>query len=247
MKNLLIALTVALLSACATVEKQSFNAQAHQNIATIGIVKPNNPEEIKINVVNHAGYQFGLIGGLVAAAELESKESSYNSAIEDQQLNLSNHLQQKLGEYLNAAGYQVVMIDAPREKAEYVTDYKTLDGQGSVDAYVDAYIKNAGFIAGSHTSNYLPTVWVQVRLVDSHSEEILYTDEIYCGYHFSGSKAVHLNNASQYQYNTFESLVGKSSETVEGLKSAQDRIAKKIADQLQRESAGLEIDKQGKL
>ena len=100
MKRLLPAcavVSVVVLSGCATpIPKQEFNAEASSHIQKVAFTRYEEQKEIGVVVVAHAGASFGLIGGLVAAADQSSKQGKYDAILEKTQFQPLPYFRERL-------------------------------------------------------------------------------------------------------------------------------------------------------
>ena len=62
-------------------KKQAFNAAANSSIKEIVIAHNINQDEYPAIVIAHPGINFGLIGGLIAAADMHSKSTRLTQAL----------------------------------------------------------------------------------------------------------------------------------------------------------------------
>ena len=227
------AVVVSTLVGCASAPKQTFNAEANQDLKTIAVLTPPRPPEVSVAILNHPGMQFGLIGGLVAAAEMSAKTSSYNSAIAGQQPNWSAYASEAMKKELTALGYTVV--DQPVERkpgSDLLDSYPTSDA----DAYLD-FKFNISYVASTPTSDYVPGVTLNARLVERKTKSVLYEEQYSYGHSNPYLKTVHLASDGKYRYANMEALKTRGAESLAGLTTGLDHIARRIAQHLQPKHA----------
>jgi hypothetical protein len=70
-------LAYALLAGCAEMPKQAFNARKATQLKRVVLVHPENQTEYATDIVNHPGVSFGLIGGLIAAADIQTLHTGH--------------------------------------------------------------------------------------------------------------------------------------------------------------------------
>jgi len=231
LKNLAVITAVLLLAGCVA-PKQTYNTSANKHLNAIAVIKPANPEEISVNIMHHPGANFGLIGGLIAAADISAKTSKYQESIVSIKINWADLAQHKIVDSLEEAGYTVTSVTKDkRESGRYLEHYK---GE-NVDAYLDYYFSLA-YIATSPTSDYTPSVLLNVRLVEAQSKAILYEDQIAFGYHFEYGEPVHIPSSGTYLYNDIDILCHNGIKSVEALREGIIRVADKIASHLRKNS-----------
>ncbi|WP_410499925.1 hypothetical protein [Chitinibacter sp. S2-10] len=231
MKKLILALSFTLLfSACATVNKQAFNKEMATNIKTLTITRQDAPEKYGISIIAHPGLNFGLVGGLIAAADMESKSSTLTTALDPKITKLRERLSNQLISELGKAGYTAEMMSHPDEKDPVVL-INDLRGKVASDGILATKIY-AAYIAAGPTTPYYPYIRAEVALADSKNGKILYQDTFTYGYTFPESKTVHLNSRPEYQFNDIDQLVAKTDLAREGLSKGVEAIIGVVASDL---------------
>src|SRR6185436_15999938 len=81
-KTLFTLLVLALLTACGAVPKIDSDAAKLTSIKTVGVIRGPVPKAYSVANFGHPGMAFGLVGGLVAAADMESKQKELAAAYE---------------------------------------------------------------------------------------------------------------------------------------------------------------------
>lgn len=227
-----IVLLILLMAGCATFERQAFNKTAHQDLKRIGLIEPACNKEYYVQNLGHAGISFGLIGGLIAVADMQSKANEFTELMKSRNFKVDNEFQGLLATELQNAGYSVKVIKTKREKADFLNDYSSLDKD--VDAYLDIGI-NAGYICASWMSDYVPAVRSSIRLVKRETKDILYQDSISYGYEFYQSKAVQIAAEQRYFFKDFRAITENPELAMEGLQKGIPLVAKRIAEDLIRQ------------
>src|ERR1700675_1058573 len=120
----LLILCAVLSSGCVSVPNQSYNKAAHGEIKKIGLVKVSNPADYSVNLVHHPGASFGLIGGLIAAEDIDTKSKTFTQQQVDKYIRLGPDLTEALRQALVANGFEVILVDAgDKPRAEFLKDY----------------------------------------------------------------------------------------------------------------------------
>jgi len=231
-KSLLIGLLLVLLVGCAKTPNMNYNASMHKEIKSIAVIAPKKTVELTVYYHNHPGMSFGLVGGLIAAAEFASKQSEYNELLKSTGFRADAYFLNKLTAYLKAEKYKVILLPSDdKRKSEHMTIYPDTNA----DAYLDIVVNNVGYVAGSPTSTYKPTVNLSVRLVKKHNKEIVYEKVLAAGENFAVSKDVdYLGCDTKDCHTDFDALKVNALKSVEGLKRAIDKVAKRIAVSLKK-------------
>ena len=234
-KNLIytiVVMTAIVFTGCMKTPNVNYNAAMHKDISKIAIVPPNQKKELTIFYYNHPGMSFGLVGGLMAAAEFSSKTSTYNKLIAPTKFNVNAYFLTKLTYYLKQQHYKVSLLPAnPKRTSELMKQYP----KANTDAYLDIVLYDVGYIAGGPSATYKPTVKVAARLVKKSNNAILYDKHLSVGENFALAKEVdYLGCNTADCHKDFDTLKANAIKSVRGLKKALDKIAKHLALSLKR-------------
>jgi hypothetical protein len=226
-----VALLVVTLVGCAGVQRQAFNKDVNQDIRTIGLLEQIEQEKYVIDNIGHPGTSFGLIGGIIAVADITSKRNTFTDLMKEREFNVVEEFQEMLATELEKTGYSVKRIKPERKKHALLEKYEGLDED--VDVYLD-FTLGAGYICASSSADYIPTIHSVVRLVKRGSNEILYQEVIYYGYKFLAKEAACLNADRQYYFNNFEAIKGSPDRAMEGIREGVPLISRHIAESVAR-------------
>lgn len=227
MNKIFISLLIAIsLTGCASVSKQAFNKENSKHIKTLTLAKQEAPESYGINIVAHPAANFGLVGGLIAVADLESKGSILTKALDPKSTKLREQLSLKLNEALNKAGYSIEVV-AHTEEKEPTAMIAGLRSKSKTDVILATNI-NASYIAAGPTTPYYPYVRADVALADIQSGKILYQDTITYGYAFPNSKTIHLGTGSDFQFENIDKLVEQKDKARAGLAAGIEAIINQV-------------------
>lgn len=233
MKRLFAGLVLsALLVGCVNIPRQAFNKEASQGIKSLAVTEHTKDEEFGIMIVAHPGASFGLIGGLVAAADMTAKAQKLTQALDPRKTRVQQRLSAQLAASLAKAGYstEVVTFDAPKAEAELLPAVRA---KANTDAVLAVSVA-AQYIAAGPTSHYLPYVVAKVKTFEAKSGSVLYEDTISYGYTFQQAQTVHLASDSRYRFKDIDELVAKADTAREGLMAGVDAIVTQIAADLKR-------------
>ncbi len=215
---------------CAGMPKQAFNKAANQDVAVIGVLEPAHSGEYVIFNKGHIGMGFGLIGGLVAIADMNGKTDGFTELAKAGNFKIVEEFQTNLLTELESVGYQVRAVNVVREKPTFLEKYDLLDR--AVDAYLDPMI-HAGYICASAMTDYIPTVNVRVRLIRRDTNDVLYQDTVTYGY-VTNKDAVAIAAQSDYFFKNYGSIETDPAKAIDGLRKGLPMIAKQIARDLAR-------------
>jgi ABC-type glycerol-3-phosphate transport system substrate-binding protein len=170
-RAMLLALAATLLAGCAQVPRQAFNAQGSSHIRKVVVAQHENQTEYESNILGHPGMSFGLIGGLIAAADIQSKTIKLTSAINPKETRVQDRLSEKLKARLEQAGYETTVLVVPRgTKAEEALARAKQGGQADAVMLVDLY---AGYWAAGPSTDYFPRMLARVKALDIRSDKVL--------------------------------------------------------------------------
>jgi hypothetical protein len=223
----------ALLSGCAApLKKTAFNKESMTGLRTITITQQVDQDSFEAAVLGHPGASFGLIGGLIAAADIANKSSRLTEALQPSETRLQTRLAEQLEEQLRTAGYETVRVVLPKDAAED----QMLDlarAKQTSDAVLATQMIGAYWAAGPSTP-YVPRVIARVRLLDGKTGLPLFEDTFSYGYGAPQMQTVHFAADAQFSYPDIEALTGNAAAVREGLFKGVDVIAKQVATDLRR-------------
>lgn len=228
-----LALVVMLVGCAAPMKKQAFNRDAAGHIKSVVIAHTPNQDAYEAMVVNHPGMSFGLIGGLVAAADMQAKTSRLTNALNPAETRLQERFTAKLREGLEKAGYQCTVVALPKDAKEEQV-FALAKEKGSGDAVLAVHLTGAYWAAGP-TSDYFPRVHAKVRALDAaKGGVVLYEDTFSYGYAETQMQTVHMASDAQYRFASMETLVSDPNKTREGLYNGLDAIVAQIVADLKK-------------
>lgn len=183
--------------------------------------------------MHHPAGAFGLVGGLIAAAELSAKGSGLTEAIKATGFDVAAHLRDATKIALEQdGGFAIKMIEGPARKPHaFLEDYKSVDSDS--DAILDMYVGLAGYWANSHSTPYYPTLSVGVRVLDTHSKAVIYNAMfIYGPANVIPAGATRISPQTNFSKSNYDALLAQPDDLTGGLKYAIEKIAKALAQDL---------------
>jgi hypothetical protein len=231
-KSLVAVLALALVAGCAQIPKQAFNRDAAGHVRTVAIAHIDEPERYEAVMLGHPGASFGLIGGLVAAADMYAKSSRLTDTIDPAQTRLRQRFVDKLAAALAKAGYDVqpVVIPIGTPDGDVVAAARSKSASDAVLA-----INVIGrYMAAGATSDYFPQLLVKAKAFDAKSGATLYEDTFTYGFTLPRTQTVHFASDAGYRFKDIDVLLADPAKTREGLVSGIDGIVAQIAADLRR-------------
>lgn len=232
-KALILLAALLLLSGCATVSRQAYNKDASQQIKKIAIAEPSDDETIGALIVAHPGTGFGLIGGLIAAADMQAKSTRITTAINPQKTQLRHRFITDLSASLNTLGYEteIVQINKGMDEKKAIS---LLKEKTKSDAVIFADVSGL-YVAAAPTTPYAPYVKVKVKAESSSDGKVLYEDTITWGYSFgNNTQTVHLSGGGSYQYDDISAIENSADQAREALWNGVNAITSQISNDLRR-------------
>jgi len=222
---LLLVVAVAALAGCATVPKQAYNRTANPDIKVVGLLEPNIVVEYPVLNLGHAGNSFGLIGGLIAMGDMQSKTKDFTTAAMGRGFDLTADFRSQMVAAIEARGYRVKILMVERTKSGFLEAYDSLDKEP--DAYVDATV-SGGYLCASGTADYFPSVQVGIRIVKRATREVVYQERIVYGYEFKYGQPVQITADPKYQFKDFPALMADVPLAIDGLRAGVPKVVAQV-------------------
>jgi len=232
-KLLVLFVALLVLSGCATVNRQAYNKSAALQIKKIVIAEPSDEETIGALMLAHPGTGFGLIGGLIAAADMQAKTTRVTAAIDPQKTQLRHRFITDLSLNLNKQGYEteVVQLDKGVDQKNV---FSVLKEKTKSDAILVAYVRGS-YIAAGPTTPYAPYVSVSVKAEAANDGKVLYEDTISWGFTFdNNSQAIHLPGGDNYRYDNIAAIESSPDQAREALLSGINAVTAQVTDDLKK-------------
>jgi hypothetical protein len=234
-----LVLIASLVTGCVSAPpRQSFNHTAAMQVKSIKVL-PMRAGEPTVMIMNNPGYQFGLIGALVAEANMAPKRARLREQLQQAKFDEFQVLQQALEAALQQRGYTVSwpdsLVDAGKKtKRDMWGQRKTVGSIDGSDAQLDVNFGFVGYAAAGVTDSdpYRPTVTISARLLGADGKTKLFQDIFVYNNVFNTPQAVIVDPDQRFVYADSKKLDEAGAQTAEGLKTAIQAIAEKIAAQL---------------
>lgn len=234
MKALLLAIAVTGLVGCAQpLKKQAFNSAASAHIVTLVLTQKPNQDQYDAAVLAHPGLSFGLIGGLIAAADMQNKSNQLTASIDPKETRLQERLGLILQKRLSQSGYQVKMITLKKDTKDDEVMAQVREQGDASDAVLSVDLVGAYWAAGPG-SDYFPRLMARVKKVDGKDGKTLYEDVLTYGFNSPQLQSVHLISDAQYRFATIAALTADAAKTRQGLLDGLDAIADQIVIDLKK-------------
>lgn len=229
-----IAVLAGLLAACAgPVPKVDAAASKLATIKTVAVIRAPEPKTYAVMNFGHPGMAFGLVGGLIAAADQSAKQDRVSAAFKSQGAKVNGNLAEQLVTRLQASGYDARIEDGPWEEADggYKLAFDKIDS--TADAVLVASPAVVGFVATGAVSDYMPTMTVVASLFLGKERK----NPLYRGFHSYGwaPKAEGWkNSAPKKTFANFDAVMADTKSAQTALDDAGTRLAESVAGDLRR-------------
>jgi hypothetical protein len=230
--TLTIFLLASLVGCAAPLKKQAFNSESATSIKTVALAHNINQDQYGATMLAHPGLSFGLIGGLVAAADMQNKSNKLTTALNVQETRAQERFGLMLKEKLNAAGYQTNIVVLNKDTKEEQVFDQIVTRKESKDAILSVLL-TASYIAAGPGSDYFPHVSARVKKVGGVKGDVLYEDTFTYGYTFP-AKTVHMASAEKYRFADIDVLISDPEKARQGLFEGLEAIAAQIAVDLKK-------------
>jgi len=209
-------------------------------LTTVAVIRPPERKEYTVLHLGHAGMAFGLIGGLIAASDMQNKQTKLTEVLAKEKIAMPAALTERLVAGLAKEGYTVVAEDAPWEEKDGRVSLQMEQIKSDADAVLVVLPTIVGFVDGGMVTStggaYVPTVALVVQLLGKDRKTVLYR-----GYHVTGWKPMaegwrHTPGTAKYP--NFEDLMLKPDLTAASLVEASDLVTQSIVLDLRRQPAG---------
>ncbi len=229
-----IAIVVAFLSACVQApKKQAFNSSANAHIKSVVIAHNINQDEYPAIVIAHPGTSFGLIGGLIAAADMQAKSTRLTQALDVSQTKFQEQFASKLKEKLEIAGYAVQVVSLKKDTKFDDALAQVRQQNTAADAIIVTEVLSR-YLAAGPTSDYFPFVAAKVAKFEKSSTNAIYEDTFTYGYNAGNQQTVHLASPSEFRFSNIDILTQDVAKTRAGLLQGADAISSQISADLKK-------------
>lgn len=237
LKKITLLCLMLALNACASLPQKAFNKGA-ADIKTIEVL-PMAYTEAQISYP-HPGLNFGLIGGVIAVAEINAKSNKLQDQLRGANFDHYGAFQTAFDEAMSARGYQLIWSDPVAASKKDKTKRgafglrKSAQPTDRADAQIDINLLFFGYAASGAGKNspYRPTVSMSAQLFDKSGKKVLFSDVV--TYHNTAQlkKAISIEPDPAFAYQTFDDLEAAGAAIAEGLDNAIRDSAKAMAKQL---------------
>lgn len=231
-------LLVAILSACVSLPpQQSYDKQSNQSIKKIKVLQMRETEP-SVFILNNPGASFGLIGGLIAEADLAAKRKKLREALSSANVDYVASFKTQFTAAMEKRGYTLVwpepVVETAKSKRDSNSLRKSYTAIADADAQLDLNFGFVGYAAAGAGKNapYRPTGSVIVQMVSADGKSKLFTETIVYHNVFNVQGAITVAPDENHTYPNFSDVEAAGPEAANGMKLAVESLADKLAEQL---------------
>ena len=239
LRALIIAACALILGACVSAPKQqAYNRELNSSIKRIHILPMPN-EKLQLFIFNNPGYNFGIIGALVAEGNRTAKQTWVRNAGVTANFDYLTTFRGTFEAAMRERGYELIwpasLVESKdsvkRDAFGYRKKYASVS---DADAQLDLALQFVGYAAAGPGDGqpYRPTVNLSVRLLSADGKQVLYADTVRYHNVASDQQAIILEPDPDYAYPDFDDLKKAGPVAIDGLKLAVEACATALAKQL---------------
>jgi len=227
-----VAMLAGFLGACASHAPVEASASKLAAIKTIAVLSPPEPETYRVENLSHPGIVFGLVGGLVAAADQSAKQDKLSSALKSQGAAIVSGMAKQLVSHLSRSGYKARVENAPWEKkgSDFVLAYDKI--QSDADAVLIMEPTQMGFLATGPVSDYVPTIKLEATLLGKDRKEPMYRGFYIHSGQYRDDKWKTITPKTTFP--NFEAMISNTKAVADALNEAGAALAQSVGADLRR-------------
>jgi hypothetical protein len=221
------------LAGCVSVPKTAFDKSANAHVRKVAVLRIAEPRETVVMNIGGAAGAFGLVGGLVQAGINQSNTDAFKKAMSDARVTFAPDMEKALHADLRSQGYEVVEL--PRvglrvDEATKQVDYSQLSTDA--DAILHVWVNVNGYVSSAFSLDYQPWIAVGAEMVDAKSRKRTYYQVLSTGLGTKHESIEPIESDAKYRYGSASALLEASPVAIEGLKDTQQRMLRRVAQQL---------------
>jgi len=170
------------------------------------------------------------VSTMMKTMEQGQKNQILTSTLDFWKFKISEHLEDDITRELEKLGYEVdVVTPKYRRRARFVVNSDIPEPAKPVDAYIDIYVKFAGYVAGREQMPYMPTLEIPFKVVSAWNNEVVHQGILTYGGPVPVSGPSDMPSDSAHNVRGFDTLCATDCEVspaVQGLTAASEGIAK---------------------
>jgi hypothetical protein len=229
-----ILLTFAALAGCNSFPTQEYNKAGNTRVHVIALAPVGLPDKPQSLTLNAVGNNFGLIGGIVEATRASNASNELLTELAVGNLEYRDYLPQRIISNLQSAGFDVVALSGTRSSGESSKFLANVPQAPGADAILDIYANYIGYVAAGAKTDYRPAVHIEVRLLDTQTQKVLFADQVYYNNFAPGSAktAISIEPDPRWAFADRKEMVSNPADVTRGLREAIDAVSLHLVQQL---------------
>jgi len=217
------------------IELVKFDPLLKANISTIGVI--NIKETPRYDYGDYDPWISSGLGAIAMVVSNETRANDISQALKENGYNFKNVFESDIKRSLSQAGFNVKFIEVPEKvNIKFLDDYDNIRDAENVDSYMDFQVNFVGVYhrCDSLFPPYVPHIDIQIRLIDSETKKIQYSQMyLYGGETEKNKKWIRINPDKKYIHQDFHKMKKQPENIIEGLNIGAELISNKIAEVLQ--------------
>ena len=230
---LLVLISVTGMSGCAGKGKGQQEAEpVRVPIRKVAILPIQTPRVFTLDKSENALLFFGVIGHVIHSASVSSKNNEFGNKMREFTLPLGKDLMQSLQENLLAEKYEVVVLRDQDMGFADPSDFDYKKVNTDADAIIHVIFKDAGVDSPHRSLSYKPRLNVDVNIISPRNQETIDDWSIDYGANASKLDSGNIPADPKYAWPSFEAMMQKIPDVVEGLQQGPKLLGPHIAKTL---------------
>ncbi len=238
MKKLLAVTLTALLATGCSVSTNfvAMDASTRAKIKSVSVLEVTEPPAARVANIGGSATLIPIAGPVVQQSINRDNSATYSDKIHSEKAEFAPTLHNSMVVALKRVNLRVA--DFSGQKAKLVSNGKAtrLDITGlNTDADAALYLTlSVSYISSAASVNFIPSVFVNAIINDVATKKEIYNQGYMCGWDAPIEKAIFVPALEKYKFGTFNSLIDRFPDSVDGLKQCERDITMKIAQEIAR-------------
>ncbi|EKO3408858.1 hypothetical protein LZT09_01470 [Vibrio fluvialis] len=230
--NTLLLATCVSLTGCASAPNISLDKSLAGKIETAELLRVSESQYFMVKNLSGLSGLGGAIGGAISGISESDRTETFVNAYNENAVHLTDELVAALEKDLNQGGIQVTYKEDDFAKLNNGhDDYSHINSDQQT--LLSVWFGPVGYIAdGVIDAPYEPWLFVNVRLLDAKTKQVLSQKSYTAGYKALTKGAVFVPCAESYRFNTFETIMDNFPKSIEGLSMCVKAVSEQATKDL---------------
>lgn len=230
---------IALLACCSVLMACSSRPTAPDKSAAqrapvrkIALVPAIDPEALTVENRGSALNFLALPGYLAQRKIADDRSQTLAAELKKHSLRMGDEFSADLQRELSRAGYEVVVLKDVKRSTKDPDDVDFESIKTDADAILNARFDTAGLFSGQFSTDFIPRLKLDIKLLAGKDHSDLYSQAIYYGADVRKPADDEIKGDPKYAYGSFNTAIEKSDEVAECLRQGMRQIAARVAKHL---------------